>query len=91
MSEGPRVLRREDAARYCGLTESKFGKLVRLGRLPKPLPFGNPHVWDKRALDAAIDRASELPSANHVEGGAGSAALRALNASKDALRHKAAR
>ncbi len=51
----PRGLRKEAAANYCGVKVSKFEKLVRANRLPGPLPWGIPHVWDRGALDSAID------------------------------------
>ena len=82
----PRGLRAEPAAAYCGLTISKFEARVRIGDLPKPLPFGRPHVWDRHALDQALDRLSRLrlkPSR-----GGKVVSLEAARAGKDALRHR---
>lgn len=55
----PRGLSREDAARYAGCkTLSAFHDQVRRGILPGPIP--GTHTWDKKAIDAALDRASGL-------------------------------
>jgi hypothetical protein len=55
----PRGLTREQAARYAGCeTLSAFANWVRRGILPGPIP--GTHRWDKRAIDAALDRASGL-------------------------------
>jgi predicted DNA-binding transcriptional regulator AlpA len=54
----PRLLRREQAAAYCGLSVHGFSEWVRSGRLPGPL-HGTMR-WDRRAIDAALDQASGL-------------------------------
>jgi len=55
----PRGLTRAQAARYAGCeTLSAFANWVRRGILPGPIP--GTHRWDKRAIDAALDRASGL-------------------------------
>lgn len=51
----PRGLRREDAARYVGLSPSKFDQLVADGRMPAPRQVDGCRVWDRTALDAAFD------------------------------------
>ena len=51
----PRNLNRDQAAEYCGVKVTKFEKLIRASKLPGPLPWGIPHVWDRKALDSAID------------------------------------
>nr|WP_082473171.1 hypothetical protein [Methylobacterium sp. Leaf85] len=50
-----RGLRREDAARYVGVSPSKFDECVRDGRLPKPFKIDACVIWDIRRLDAAFD------------------------------------
>lgn len=50
-----RGLRREDAARYIGLSASKFDELVRDGRLPRPARIDGCVIWDVRKLDLACD------------------------------------
>ena len=54
----PRLLSRQEAAAYCGVSLSTFHGWVKAGNLPAPL-FGSKR-WDKKAIDAALDRASGL-------------------------------
>jgi predicted DNA-binding transcriptional regulator AlpA len=57
----PRLLNREQAASYLGISASAFDKQVADRVVPGPKSFGSRRVWDIRQLDAAIDR---LPSEN---------------------------
>jgi predicted DNA-binding transcriptional regulator AlpA len=50
-----RALRREDAARYVGVSPTKFDQLVNDGRMPKPFRIDGCTLWDIRELDDAID------------------------------------
>lgn len=50
-----RGLRREDAARYLGLSPTKFLRMVEDGRLPKPKRIDGCVIWDSRLLEAAWD------------------------------------
>lgn len=52
-----RLLRREQAAIYVGVSPNTFDKLVRDGDLPGPKVFPNAtvKVWDVRDLDAFAD------------------------------------
>ncbi len=53
----PRGLKHADAATYVGLTQSAFDAEVRAKRLPPPIyPSRKPQVWDRLALDEALDR-----------------------------------
>lgn len=55
----PRCLSREDAAAYAGCESlSTFSDWVRRGILPGPIP--GTHRWDRKAIDAALDRLSGL-------------------------------
>src|ERR1700730_2665117 len=54
----PRVLSRDQAAAYCGISARAFSEWVRLGRLPQPIP--GTCRWDLRAIDAALDLASGI-------------------------------
>jgi hypothetical protein len=55
-------MNREQAARYAGCNSlSTFSDWVKRGILPGPIP--GTHIWDKRAIDAALDRASGLSPA----------------------------
>jgi predicted DNA-binding transcriptional regulator AlpA len=63
-----RLLTREQAAAYCGLSPIAFGDWVRKGRLPSSL--NGTHRWDRKAIDAALDRLSglaETPSKSEVD------------------------
>lgn len=51
----PRGLRREEAARYVGISASKFEQLVKDGRMPPPREIDGCRVWDRMSLDAAFD------------------------------------
>jgi hypothetical protein len=50
-----RGLKRGDAARYVGVSPTKFDELVADGRMPCPLAIDARRVWDRVALDAAFD------------------------------------
>jgi excisionase family DNA binding protein len=51
----PRGLRREEAARYVGISPSKFEQLVKDGRMPPPREIDGCRVWCRISLDAAFD------------------------------------
>jgi predicted DNA-binding transcriptional regulator AlpA len=51
----PRLVRREAAACYMGISPAKFSELVSAGRLPKPKRLDGCVLWDVRELDGAID------------------------------------
>ena len=56
-----RVLNREEAASYVGVSPGHFETLVSSGTLPGPLPdYGRTRRWDRAAIDQALDRASGL-------------------------------
>lgn len=52
-----RLLRREQAAIYVGVSPNTFDKLVRDGGIPAPkvFPSASVKVWDVRDLDAFAD------------------------------------
>ncbi len=54
----PRLLTREQAAAYCGLSVHGFSEWVKTGRLPGPIR--GTIRWDRKAIDAALDQASGL-------------------------------
>ena len=54
----PRLLTREQAAAYCGLSMQGFSQWVKAGRLPGPIK--GTARWDLRAIDAALDAASGI-------------------------------
>ena len=56
---GPcRGLRREEAARYIGISPTKFDQLVADGRMPKPVRIDGCVIWDISRLDVAFDSLS---------------------------------
>jgi predicted DNA-binding transcriptional regulator AlpA len=54
----PRLLTREQAAAYCGLSVHGFSEWVKTARLPGPIP--GTIRWDRKAIDAALDLASGI-------------------------------
>jgi hypothetical protein len=54
----PRGLTREAAAAYVSLSPEGFDEWVKRGIVPSPIRGTN--RWDRRAIDAALDRASGL-------------------------------
>jgi predicted DNA-binding transcriptional regulator AlpA len=54
----PRLLTREQAAAYCGLSVTGFSEWVKSGRLPGPIP--RTARWDLKAIDVALDSASGI-------------------------------
>jgi predicted DNA-binding transcriptional regulator AlpA len=61
ISYAPRGLGREEAARYIGISTTKFDQLVTDRRMPKPKKIDGRVVWDRIALDSAF---SDLPEDN---------------------------
>jgi len=53
-----RGLTKDSAAAYLELEPSGFDKWVRDGLLPGPIP--GTRRWDKKAIDAALDKLSSL-------------------------------
>ncbi|HEY8577585.1 MAG TPA: hypothetical protein VIL88_14760 [Devosia sp.] len=49
---------RAEAAAYCGYKPSAFSAHVAAGKLPKPLV--GLHRWDRKVLDAFLDKASGI-------------------------------
>ncbi len=55
----PRGMRRPEAARYIGVSITKFDQMVSDGRMPKPKRIESIVVWDRVHLDAAF---TDLPN-----------------------------
>ena len=60
----PRVLNLELAAAYVDLSATAFLRGVSKGHYPLPLQNGRRKQWDRKALDAAVDRRSGLGSSS---------------------------
>jgi len=56
----PRGLSRDDAARYVGVSSTKFDDLVTRGAMPRPKRVDGRVIWDRFALDMAFN---DLPEA----------------------------
>jgi hypothetical protein len=54
----PRLMTGAQAAEYCELVPATFSAWVAAGRLPPPLP--GTRRWDRRGIDAALDKLSGL-------------------------------
>lgn len=52
----PRLLRRQQAARYLDISGSAFDGLVKQGVLPPPKRLHSFRVWDRDDLDSLADR-----------------------------------
>lgn len=53
-----RGLTRSEAAAYVGVSASRFSQLIKAGTMPAAIP--GTHRWDRRALDARLDKLSGL-------------------------------
>lgn len=51
----PRLLRRQQAARYLDMSGSAFDGLVKQGVLPQPKRLHSFRVWDRDDLDSLAD------------------------------------
>jgi predicted DNA-binding transcriptional regulator AlpA len=51
----PRWMRRLEAARWVGMSPTKFDQLVKDGRLPAPKTIDGLVLWDRYRLDAALE------------------------------------
>jgi hypothetical protein len=61
-----RGLSKQEAAQYCGCeTLGAFDQWRRKGIIPGPIPGTT--RWDRKALDAALDRASGLVTGSAAE------------------------
>jgi hypothetical protein len=56
----PRALGREEAAAYVGVSPTHFDRFIG-NVLPGPFSIGGRKLWDRKALDLAIDRLSGRP------------------------------
>lgn len=57
-NDNQRLLSRQEASAYCGVSVATFSGWVSAGHMPKPL-FGS-RRWDRKAIDARLDEASGL-------------------------------
>ena len=62
----PRRIPAGQAARYLGVSRSKFLQNVKTGVYPKPIRDGGNTLWDVRVLDNMVDAQSGLDVANEL-------------------------
>jgi predicted DNA-binding transcriptional regulator AlpA len=57
MTTAPRLLSREQAAAYVGLSPAQFDQEVKAGTFPERFPLASTRraLWDRAALDRAMD------------------------------------
>lgn len=86
-----RGLTHAEAADYCGTTVANFDQQVAAKRLPAALSLvGRKKVWDRVALDRALDAMSGVSAELTTEQRKREAVKRILaDAGKNAVRHKA--
>lgn len=60
----PRGLSREQAARYIGVSPSKFDQMIADKLMPKPKRVGGRVIWDRFAIEIAF---TDLPDAGAEE------------------------
>lgn len=66
----PRGLARQDAAAYIGIGITLFDALVETGKFPAPARLNGRLIWDRLALDRALDELFDTPArepAYHAE------------------------
>lgn len=54
-----RLMSRDEAAKYAGISATLFSELVDEGLMPRPIKIRRRVLWDIRRLDAAIDALSD--------------------------------
>lgn len=58
--QSPRLLTKNEAAAYCGVTTDTFDDYRRRAIVPDPVPGTN--RWDRKLIDLWLDRASGIAS-----------------------------
>lgn len=82
----PRLLPRDQAAAYSGLSPNAFDAEVAAGTFPGPYPLQvtRRSLWDRKALDAAMDRAAGLATGANDDWGAREKAWKARRQGREA-------
>jgi len=50
----PNAMKRSDAADFCGISVSQFGKMIRNGTMPKARDAGGAKIWLRTELEDAL-------------------------------------
>ena len=61
----PRLLSRDQAARYVGVSPTQFAKEVDEGRWPPPERRGSRITWDRALIDMVQDKSSGIMTSSH--------------------------
>ena len=56
LPDWPRQLSRAQAAAYIGVSPGTLDQDIRAGRYPRGVKVGGRILWDRKALDVAVDR-----------------------------------
>lgn len=59
----PRGLARAEAAGYVGIGTTLFDQLIHKGKMPQGIRLEGRVLWDRRALDRAMDELFDTPAA----------------------------
>lgn len=60
----PYAMKDREAARYVGVSVSKFRQLVNDGRMPKPRKIDRNSIWCRRDLEDAVDELANADEPN---------------------------
>jgi len=50
----PNAMKKADAADFCGISVSQFGKMIRNGTMPKARDAGGAKIWLRSELEDAL-------------------------------------
>ena len=50
----PNAMRKSDAADFCGISISQFGKMIKLGTMPNARKAGGAKIWLRLELEDAL-------------------------------------
>ena len=50
----PNAMRKSDAADFCGISVSQFGKMIKLGTMPKARDAGGAKIWLRSELEDSL-------------------------------------
>ena len=50
----PNAMRKSDAADFCGISVSQFGKMIKLGTMPNARNAGGAKIWLRTELEDAL-------------------------------------
>ena len=50
----PNAMRKSDAANFCGISVSQFGKMIKLGTMPKARDAGGAKIWLRSELEDSL-------------------------------------